>query len=154
MSLSKETKYAEELASMIAIETVSTVNQPDKSKFHRFHQRLRELFPALFATCEYTEMDGSFFLRWNSGSNDEPIMLMNHHDVVEATGDWKYPPFSGTVAEDRVWGRGALDTKGGLWAMLRAAEELAAETGADVVCVIGRKTILYRESVNHKKIEL
>ena len=35
-----------------------------------------------------------------------------------------------------------------------AAEELAAETGADVVCVIGRKTILYRESVNHKKIEL
>ena len=35
-----------------------------------------------------------------------------------------------------------------------AAEELAAATGADVVCVIGRKTILYRESVNHKKIEL
>lgn len=34
------------------------------------------------------------------------------------------------------------------------AEELAAAVGAEVVGVIGRKIILYRESVNHKKIEL
>lgn len=34
------------------------------------------------------------------------------------------------------------------------ANALAAEVGADVVGVVGRKFILYRESVNHKKIEL
>lgn len=34
------------------------------------------------------------------------------------------------------------------------AEELAAATGADVVGVVGRKIILYRESVNNKRIEL
>lgn len=34
------------------------------------------------------------------------------------------------------------------------AEELAAQTHADVVDVIGKKVILYRESVNNKKIEL
>ena len=34
------------------------------------------------------------------------------------------------------------------------AEELADAVGAEVVGVIGRKIILYRESVNHKKIEL
>lgn len=34
------------------------------------------------------------------------------------------------------------------------ADELAAAVCADVVCVIGRKVILYRESVNNKKIEL
>ena len=34
------------------------------------------------------------------------------------------------------------------------AEELASAVGAEVVGVIGRKIILYRESVNHKKIEL
>ena len=34
------------------------------------------------------------------------------------------------------------------------AEELAEAVGAEVVGVIGRKIILYRESVNHKKIEL
>lgn len=35
-----------------------------------------------------------------------------------------------------------------------AADELSESVGADVVGVIGRKLILYRESVNHKKIEL
>ena len=34
------------------------------------------------------------------------------------------------------------------------AEELAEAVGAEVVGVIGRKIILYRESVNHKRIEL
>lgn len=35
-----------------------------------------------------------------------------------------------------------------------AADALAEATDSDVVGVIGRKIILYRESVNHKKIEL
>ncbi|MBQ9086844.1 MAG: ribosome assembly RNA-binding protein YhbY [Clostridia bacterium] len=35
-----------------------------------------------------------------------------------------------------------------------AADAIAEATGADVVGVIGRKVILYRESVNHKTIEL
>ncbi len=34
------------------------------------------------------------------------------------------------------------------------ADALSAATGAEVVGVIGRKIILYRESVKHKKIEL
>ena len=34
------------------------------------------------------------------------------------------------------------------------ADELADALGADVVGVIGRKVILYRESVEHKRIEL
>ena len=35
-----------------------------------------------------------------------------------------------------------------------AADEMAETVGADVVGVVGRKVILYRESVNNKKIEL
>ena len=34
------------------------------------------------------------------------------------------------------------------------AELLAAGTGAVVVCTIGRKLVLYRESKDHKRIEL
>ena len=49
---------------------------------------------------------------------------MSHHDVVEAPGEWKYPPFSGEIADGKIWGRGTLDTKGNLWAILQAAEEL------------------------------
>lgn len=35
-----------------------------------------------------------------------------------------------------------------------AAEEMAAALGADVVCVIGTKFVLYRESKTHKAISL
>lgn len=119
--------YAARLSRMIQMETVSHTNQTDRSKFYRFHDLLRELFPNLFAVCEFENFNGSFLLRWKGKGDGEPIMLMNHHDVVEAPGSWKYPPFSGTIAEGKVWGRGTLDTKGGLWAMLQAADELAAE---------------------------
>jgi len=42
------------------------------------------------------------------------IILLNHIDVIDA-GDpsiWKYPPFSGFITDDEVWGRGAFDNKG------------------------------------------
>jgi acetylornithine deacetylase/succinyl-diaminopimelate desuccinylase-like protein len=48
------------------------------------------------------------------GSNAalEPLMLSSHTDVVPAEAEhWRFPPFSGAVAEGCVWGRGALDMK-------------------------------------------
>lgn len=117
--------YSQQLAALIRCETVSQENQTDKDKFYGFQRLLWEQIPNLYACCEYEDFDGSFLLRWKGTGNGAPVMLMNHHDVVEAPGNWKYPPFSGTVAEGKLWGRGTLDTKCGLWAMLRAAEELA-----------------------------
>ena len=35
-----------------------------------------------------------------------------------------------------------------------AADSIAEATGADVVAVLGRKIVLYRESTKHKKIEI
>ncbi len=43
----------------------------------------------------------------------KPLMINHHMDVVAADpAKWTYPPFSGTVADGFVWGRGTLDTKG------------------------------------------
>ncbi len=118
--------YAETLSRLIQVETVSVSGEQDTAKFHRFHQLLREVFPHIFAACQFEEFNGSILLRWRGSTDATPILLMNHHDVVEASGDWTYPPFSGTIADGKVWGRGTLDTKGGLFAMLQAAEELSA----------------------------
>ncbi|MDO8212882.1 M20/M25/M40 family metallo-hydrolase [Conexibacter sp. CPCC 206217] len=49
-----------------------------------------------------------------------PLLLHGHVDVVPAPGDWTHPPFAGEIADGFVWGRGALDMKGGV-AMLTAA---------------------------------
>ena len=119
--------YANRLSRLIQAETISEKGQTDKTKFYHFNELLCEMFPALFQVCDFKNFDGSFLLRGPGKTDREPVMLMNHHDVVEATGNWKYPPFSGTIAEGKIWGRGTLDTKGGLWAMLQAADELADE---------------------------
>ena len=119
--------YARTLSRMLQKETISDFGMTDVGKFREFHELLHELFPHIFAACELEDFNGSILMRWRGSGCGEPVMLMNHHDVVEGTGQWKYPPFSGTVADGRVWGRGARDTKGGLFAMLQAADELAAE---------------------------
>lgn len=124
--LDERTKeYADKLSKLIQAETISVENQKDKSKFYRFQDLLRELFPNIFSVSEFEDFDGSFLMRWKGKDEGEPIMLMNHQDVVEASGAWRFPPFSGVVTEGKVWGRGALDTKGGLCTMLQAADELA-----------------------------
>lgn len=48
------------------------------------------------------------------------VMLMSRHDVVAAEGEWKYPPFSGQIAENCIWGRGTVDTKTPLFAEFSA----------------------------------
>ena len=119
--------YAGRLSRMLSFETVSREGEHDPELFHRFYDLLEELFPALFAAVEREEPDGCLLLRWkgrNPGA--KPVLFMNHSDTVEAQEGWKYPPFEGRLAEGKVWGRGALDTKGGLWGMLQAADELCA----------------------------
>ena len=62
-----------------------------------------------------------------SGSR-APLLLQGHVDVVTTSGqDWTRPPFGGELVDGYVWGRGALDMKGGVAMMvsafLRAAQE-------------------------------
>lgn len=119
--------YAEKLSKMVQKETISDRADSTVEKFREFHTLLEELFPTVFAKCEKVEIDGNLLLKWKGKSDKDPILLMSHMDVVEAGGEWKYPPFSGAIAEGKVWGRGAADTKCSLMAFLQAAEEMMAE---------------------------
>lgn len=49
-----------------------------------------------------------------------PLLLQGHVDVVAARGEWQHDPFAGDLADGYVWGRGALDMKGGVAMMLAA----------------------------------
>jgi acetylornithine deacetylase/succinyl-diaminopimelate desuccinylase-like protein len=49
-----------------------------------------------------------------------PLLLQGHVDVVAARGQWTHPPFAGEVHDGFIWGRGALDMKGGVAMMLAA----------------------------------
>jgi acetylornithine deacetylase/succinyl-diaminopimelate desuccinylase-like protein len=58
--------------------------------------------------------------RLQGEGSSPPLLLQGHVDVVAARGQWKHEPFGGEIAEGFVWGRGALDMKGGVAMMLAA----------------------------------
>lgn len=123
----RQRSYVQTLKNLIGCQTVSVVGEEDKSKFFAFHDLLGICFPNLFEVLEKEVFNGSLLLRWRGKNSSSPVMFMNHHDVVEATGEWKFPPFSAEIFDGKVWGRGVLDTKGGLFCMLQAGEELVKE---------------------------
>ena len=69
-----------------------------------------------------------------------PLLMQGHVDVVTTVGQqWEHDPFGGELIDGYVWGRGALDMKGGvammIAAFLRAKVEQANLPG-DVILTI------------------
>lgn len=124
MSENRASTYGAILSKMIQCETISSRFDSDVSKFYKFHAILEENFPRIHSVCEKHDFNGSLLFRWKGKQSERPIMLMSHHDVVEATGEWKYPPFSGEITGDIIWGRGTVDTKASLFCILQSVEEL------------------------------
>lgn len=120
-------RLAEKLSKMIQIDTTSHAGGDDPEKFRAFHKTLAELFPLVFSNLEKTEIDGNLLFYWKGRSSEKPILLMSHQDVVPAEGEWLHAPFSGDIADGRVWGRGASDTKCSVMAFFEAVEQLLAE---------------------------
>ncbi len=118
--------YAEKLSRMLRYETVSSAEDPQLEKFRGFHKLLEELFPLVHQHLEKIEIDGNLLFRWKGEQQDKPIVLMSHQDVVPAEGVWTHEPFSGDIADGKVWGRGASDTKCSVMAFFQAVEELLA----------------------------
>lgn len=54
------------------------------------------------------------------GEGEELIGIIGHLDVVPEGEDWKYPPFSATISDNKIYGRGAIDDKGPVMSSLFA----------------------------------
>ena len=120
-------RLAKKLSKMIQVDTTSHTGGDDPEKFRAFHKTLAELFPLVFSKLEKTEIDGNLLFYWKGRSSEKPILLMSHQDVVPAEGEWSHAPFSGDIADGKVWGRGASDTKCSVMAFFEAVEQLLAE---------------------------
>jgi acetylornithine deacetylase/succinyl-diaminopimelate desuccinylase-like protein len=67
-----------------------------------------------------------FIARLKGDGSAKPILLAAHADVVGVERDkWTLDPFAGTIKDGFVYGRGALDFKGGLAVFAEAAMRLA-----------------------------
>ena len=121
------------LSTAITFPTVShEIGLPvDTLAFLGFHQFLNDAYPKVHANLKKEVISELSLLYTWEGKDPElkPVMLMAHIDVVpEGDADsWEKPPFSGENDGTFIWGRGTLDDKGSLIAILEAVERLITE---------------------------
>ena len=118
--------------------TFPTVSYDDRSNFDAaafrdFRDFLQSSYPLVHQNATRTIINDFSLVFHLPGSDPslEPVLFMGHMDVVpieEITRDqWTYPPFSGTVEDGIVWGRGSVDDKFTVIALMEAMELLLSE---------------------------
>lgn len=95
-----------------------------------FQDYLKAAYPSFHKVAERTVMSPFGLLyRWPalSPSGQKPVLFLAHYDVVPVEKErWTVDPFAAEIKEGFIYGRGTLDTKNSLIAILEAAELLAA----------------------------
>ena len=126
-----EHALADKLAALVRFPTVSHPDPEldDESAFAGFRDALDKLYPHVSAHCDKELVAGrGLIYHWKGETGERPRVLMAHYDVVPVEESrWSKDPFCGEHADGFVFGRGTLDTKGTLAALMDAAERLIQE---------------------------
>lgn len=126
---------AERLAMALRCATVShdtaddTLTIHTEAEFERLATHLEESFPRVHAELTWQRFGHSRLYQWRGSEPDSvAAILLAHLDVVPVDdhGDWAHPPFAGVVDKDFIWGRGAIDDKSRVLALLEAVEAALA----------------------------
>lgn len=125
----------ERLAGAIRFPTISFSEEavPDSAAFYGFHRYLQKAFPLVHANLTKTLINGySLLYTWQgSDASKKPVILMSHQDVVPVDqptlNKWEAGPFEGAITDTEIVGRGTLDDKSSLVAILESVELLLAE---------------------------
>lgn len=142
------------LSGGIKIPTVSTGELGDfnYSTFDTFKEYLKKSYPLVYQNTENYEINKYALIFRLKGNNSklEPIVFLSHIDVVppgdadiknnqqdifrlkdqpllpvkKVAEDWDFAPFSGAVANGRIYGRGAIDMKGMLFSLMESMTNL------------------------------
>lgn len=138
---------AERLGAAIRLQTISwgPDRAPDVAAFEALHAHLEASYPEAHRAMTRESVGLSLIYRWK-GTDDaaQPVAFLAHQDVVPVEAGteaaWTHPPFDGVVSDGKIWGRGAVDDKGSIIALMEAAERLAAagfKPNRDVYFLLG-----------------
>lgn len=86
-----------------------------------------------------------------SSKGRRTVLLETHADTVEGAG-MDFPPFSPFVSNGRLYGRGSVDAKGQLTAMIAGLEMALAEAGEDLPVHV-RLVLVVDEEHRHRGVD-
>ncbi|MCX2743841.1 M20 family peptidase [Mangrovivirga sp. M17] len=126
-------RAVDRLSRAIQFKTISNQDRSDfdTKAFEDYHKFLEQAYPNVHKTLK-KELHGdprpySLLYTWEGKDPSlEPALFYAHQDVVPVPDDsrdeWKVDPFAGTIKDGYIWGRGVLDDKNQIHAILEAAE--------------------------------
>ncbi|NIK93256.1 M20/M25/M40 family metallo-hydrolase [Mangrovimonas sp. CR14] len=121
------------LSKAVTFPTISNQdrNDFDTKAFLDYHKFLEASYPLVHKTLKKEVLGDprpySLLYTWEGKDTSlEPALFYAHEDVVPVPADsrdqWEVDPFAGTVKDGYIWGRGVLDDKNQIHAILEAAE--------------------------------
>ncbi len=150
----KDDSAVQRLSGGLQIPTVSTgeLGKFDYSTFDTIKEYLKTSYPLVYEQAEFTEVNkyGLVFRLKGSDPFLDPVLFLSHTDVVppgdaevkdhngnvfqpddkplppvsKVAEEWDFGPFSGAVANGRIYGRGAIDMKGMLFSLMESMNNL------------------------------
>ena len=126
-----EAKAIQNLSASIKFKTISHQEKEKfpQQEFDNFIKWISLSYPEIHQVLMLEQFEHSLLFKWEgSDATLAPILFEGHYDVVPVipgTEDlWEEMPFAGTIAKNRIWGRGALDDKSGVIGLMEAATYL------------------------------
>ena len=100
------------LTDLIAFKTIS--GEDNSSLIDYCDGILNNLGATSFRTYDDEKKRVNLFatLKAKNSNNKKPIILSGHTDVVPVSKGWSSDPFTATIREDKLYGRGSCDMKG------------------------------------------
>ena len=132
-SLSAE-RAAQHLSEAIQFRTITyKAGDPepgDEGPWLALHEWMRTTYPLAHDALQLEKIaDYTLLYTWPGQDPElEPLLLMAHQDVVPINlgtiDDWTGDPFAGEIIEGYIYGRGTIDDKGSMVAIMEAVEAL------------------------------
>ena len=127
-------RAARHLSGALRFRTIASADgTANKAEFMRLQDYLVATYPLTHARLVRETINGASLLyEWKGKDRgNAPIVLMGHIDVVPvgpgSESRWTRPPYAGAISDGFVYGRGALDDKSAVIAILDAVEQLLQE---------------------------
>lgn len=134
-------RVASHLVGAVQIPTITmNNNDEDGSVFYEYQAYLEKCYPKIMAVAEKTLVNKYAVIYTVKGTDESllPCAILAHQDVVPAPQEgWEVPPFSGSIKDGYIYGRGSQDMK---------SQMIVALEGLEIILEDGRhprRTIMF-----------